>query len=257
MRVPHVSLHKKHHNAMKTKERLTLLAVLSVLHTAAAASEPSQLAGDIGLGAVHAPSEIRGERGRTSAVPYLNLTYGTAFARIDTFGVQILPIGYGHLEVLTQVRGDGYEASGLQRRRDALPLGMGTLQITPVGAFGLHVLHDFGKSGGTLVQARYLAEFPLGRVSIYPEVGAEYQSRSYANYYVGTTASDAAYLGRAYRPDAALNPYVGGLIEVRLHEHWVVSAYLRRSFVDNTISGSPLVAGNHRDSVLIAFARRL
>ena len=62
---------------------------------------------------------------------------------------------------------------GLRTRADAIPLGLGTLQPTPFGAFGLNVLGDLGPSGGLLVQARYLARFRLGRATVYPELGME------------------------------------------------------------------------------------
>jgi hypothetical protein len=101
-------------------------------------------------------------------MPYLNFTWGPVFARIDTFGVQLAPLGDGALELVGQYRGDGYRVPGLRRRDDAIPLGLGTLQVTPVGAFGLNVLGDLGPSGGLIVQARYLAQFRLGRTTLFP-----------------------------------------------------------------------------------------
>jgi outer membrane protein len=212
------------------------------------------LSGDIGLGAVYTQAQIRGADSKTEVMPYLNFEVANAFARIDTFGVKTLPVGYGHLEVVGQYRGDGYEATGLERRGNSLPLGLGTLQITPIGAFGLQVLHDFGTSEGTLVQARYLAELPWGAVHVYPELGVEYQSQAYTGYYYGTTPADAASLGQAYRPSAAVNPYFGAMIEVRLADHWYANVYLRRTLVDDTIAQSPLLTLRTRDSVLLALA---
>jgi outer membrane protein len=236
--------------------RPALVALLSCLPwTPVAAAEPT-LSGDLGAGAVYSRAQIRGERDRTDALPYLNAEYASAFARIDTFGLKTLPIGVGHLELVGQVRGDGYEAAGIQTRQDSLPLGLGTLQITPVGAFNVQALHDFGKSGGNLLQARYLAELTWGRMSLYPELGLEFQSRAYTRYYHGTTAGDAANLGRAYQPSSALNPYIGAMVETRLAPHWYINGYVRRSFTDDTIAASPLVSRRPRDSALLALAYR-
>jgi len=243
-------------SATKTIQACALAAALALPPAMATAAEGMRLEGDIGLAVLHTPSEVRGERARYVAVPYVSASYGPLFARIDTFGLQVLPLGYGHVEVVGQIRSDGYDAVGLQHRRDATPLGIGTLQITPVGAFGLHVLRDFGRSGGTLAQLRYLAELRLGRLTIYPEFGAEYQSRAYTGYYAGTTAADAAFVGRDYQPRAAVNPYLGALVEIPLRDRWYTNVYLRRTVVDDTIARSPLVANRHRDSGLIALAYR-
>jgi outer membrane protein len=189
-------------------------------------------------------------------MPYLNVEYGPLFARIDTFGLKALALGYGHLELVGQLRTDGYEAAGLSQRQDALPIGLGTLQITPIGAFGLTALHDLGKSHGTLVQARYLAEIPLGGMTLYPELGAEYQSKSYVNYYEGTTDTEAATLGQSYHPGSALNPYVGLMIETHLFDRWYLNAYLRWTANDEAINRSPLVAHENPTSVLVAAAYR-
>jgi len=219
-------------------------------------ADPEAFSGDVGLGVLHGAGGIQGVRARTSLEPYLNFEKGRLFARIDSFGVKTLPLGMGHLELLGQVRSDGYKGGGWAQRKDPVPLGLGTLQITPIGAFGLNVLHDFGASGGTLLQARYLAELPLGRLTLYPELGLERQSAAYARYYLGTTAADAAAAGRAYQPGAALNPYVGGLIELPVSGPWVLNLYLRRVFVDRTLANSPLAGHGHRDTALLALTYR-
>jgi outer membrane protein len=220
-----------------------------------AAAEP-RLEGDIGLGAMRSQTQTAGVQPKTEALPYLNFEYGLVFARIDSFGIKAFPLGYGHVELVGQYRGDGYDSSVLSRRRDSLPLGLGTLQITPIGAFGLQVLHDLGTSGGNLVQARYLAELPLGRVTVYPELGAEYQSRAYTGYYRGTSSADAAALGQAYQPGSALNPYVGAMVEARLVDRWYLDAYVRRTFADDSIARSPLVVRGPVSSLLLAVSYR-
>ena len=229
---------------------------LSCLHVGTAAAAGPQLSGDLGLGVSWSESQIHGARDRTEALPYLNLEYGPAFARIDTFGMKVLPVAYGHVEIVSQYRGDGYEANGLGKRHDAVPFGIGTMQITPLGAFNVNVFHDFGKSSGTLVQARYLAEIPLGRVTIYPELGAEYQSSGYTRYFFAPTEAEAARLQRSYRPGSAVNLFAGAMIETRITPHWYTHLYLRHSVVDDAIADSPLVSRKGRTTALLAVAYR-
>jgi len=242
-------------NHRKLTSTLLVIPFLLIQAGPAASAEPT-LTGDIGVGAKRSQTQTRGVAAKTEAMPYLNFDYGPVFARVDSFGIKAMPLGYGHVELVGQYRGDGYDSNVVSRRRDSLPMGLGTLQITPVGAFGLQVLHDLGKSGGNLVQARYLAELPMGRVTIYPELGAEYQSRKYTGYYHGTTAADATAVGQAYRPGSAANPYVGAMIEARLTDRWYLNAYARRTFADDSISRSPLVVKGNISSMLLALTYR-
>lgn len=221
------------------------------------AAGAADLSGDVGIGAVRLPHDIRGVRTSTDPMPYLNFTWGPVFARIDTFGVQLAPLGDGALELVGQYRGDGYRVPGLRRRDDAIPLGLGTLQVTPVGAFGLNVLGDLGPSGGLIVQARYLAQFRLGRTTLFPELGLEFEDAAYVRYYAGVSGSDLATVGPAYRPGAALNPHVGLLVETPLTDRIHLHAYWRAQFLDDAIRRSPLATGDRvRSTVLLGLAYR-
>lgn len=214
------------------------------------------LTGDVGLGAVHSPVGIRGARTQVQPMPYLNFEWGPVFARIDTLGLQLLPLGEGALELLGQYRGDGYRAPGLRTRADAIPLGLGTLQPTPFGAFGLNVLGDLGPSGGLLVQARYLARFRLGRTTVYPELGMEFENAAYVRYYAGVSGADLAGGVPAYRPGATVNPSLGLLLETPVTERVFLHAYWRETFLGESVRRSPLVTGHERATVLLGLAYR-
>ena len=233
-----------------------LLTSPALLQAAPRVAEGTHLDGDIGIGVTHTQNHVLGVKPKTEAVPYLAFDYGRAFARVDSFGVRVLAMGYGDIEVAGQWRSDGYVSSVLGKRSSSVPLGLSTLQITPIGAFWVQALHDFGMSGGNIVQARYLGELKLGWLTFYPELGAEYQSQAYTRYYHGTTAADAARLGQAYRPGAALSPFAGAIFEAEINHPWYAMAYARRTVVDAAIARSPLVTSRHRDLVLLSLARR-
>ena len=62
---------------------------------------------------------------RSTAVPYLNLDYGPVFARVDTFGYKLLPVGYGSLELVARAMDDGYTRARTQAlRHNSLPAGL-------------------------------------------------------------------------------------------------------------------------------------
>lgn len=234
-----------------------LVASAGVLPLAHAADPVADgLTGDVGLGAVRATAGIRGASAHVQPMPYLNFEWGPVFTRIDTLGLQLLPLGEGALELLGQYRGDGYRAPGLRTRADAIPLGLGTLQPTPFGAFGLNVLGDLGPSGGLLVQARYLARFRLGQATVYPELGMEFENAAYVRYYAGASGADLAGGVPAYRPGAAVNPSVGLLLETPLTPRVSVHAYWRETWLGEAIRRSPLVTGQERATVLLGLAYR-
>jgi len=210
-----------------------------------------QLSGDIGAGINAAPTPARAQSRQREAIPYLNFEAGPIFARIDTFGVKCLPAGAGNVELLTRVLSDGYTPSaasgGGQRRRDSLPLGLGTLQVSPVGAFMLNVYHDLGKSHGELADLMYAAELDTGPVALYPQAGLEYRSAAYVRYYDGAPG---------YQPGAAGSPFAALFAELHIGGHWYVNGNLRRSWLGKPIQDSPLVRRAKVDSGLLALSYR-
>lgn len=229
--------------------RCAALVLLSA-GCAQAQQQPAQdqaprLVGDIGLGISSSPVAVPAQSRSTSAVPYANFEYGPAFARIDTFGVKLAPAGYGSVELLTRVLEDGYRASAppQERLRSSVPLGLGTLQVTPVGAFMANVYRDLGKSHGTMVDLMYAAEIDHDRFAFYPQAGVEYRSASYVRYYDGVARS-------------ASNPFAGLLVEARLSGHWYLVANVRRTWLDDSIRSNPAVHRRSLDSGLVALSYR-
>src|SRR5512135_3209757 len=148
-----------------------LISALSAGMAQAADEEfPSALNGDIGLGGYYTRSIIRDGNDALSVLPYADFTYGRMFARVDTLGVKTLKLGYGHLELIGRISMDGFSTDtpglhGLQSRENSLPLGIGTLQVTPIGGFWINAFHDVHRSRGDWVEAIYGGEFALPRVT--------------------------------------------------------------------------------------------
>lgn len=216
---------------------------------------PLKVDGDLGIGAYYTHSIVRGKSEPASILPYADFDYGRMFARIDTFGIKTAKMGYGYLEIAGQVELDGFKANtsslrGLTDRKDSLPLGIGTLQETPVGAFYVNVFHDFGKSKGALVDITYVVSLTHEKVTIYPQIGAEYLSRQYVRYYYGISTQEAvaSHYGY-YQPGGAFNPYVAALIEARISDDWNLNFLLRHRWLGNSISDSPIVGRKGEDNV--------
>lgn len=230
---------------------------------AAPAAAPAHLVGDIGVGANIAPpvAHARAGDGGSGPIPYLNADYGPAFARIDTFGIRTLPLGYGSAELLTRVLEDGYVPATprglLDKRKSSLPLGIGTLQTTPAGAVFINAYRDVAASHGQLVDLMYAAEVDIGPLALYPQAGAEYRSTAYARYYYGLDSREAARAGLpAWRPGAVTNPFVALFMEAKLGGRWYLDANLRRSWFGSGIAASPLVRRHAMETGLVALGYR-
>jgi outer membrane protein len=228
---------------------------LSLLACGNASADDTSLTGEVGVGVMRTQSIIHGDSSSNSLIPYLAFDYGRLFARIDTFGIKTLKVGYGNIEILGRYRPDGYDVSGLERRATPIPLGIGTLQTTPIGAFEFNVTHDVNDSGGTIGLARYIAKIPVGPVSLYPEFGAEAFNGRYNNYYYGTRGNEAAVVGRSYSAGSATNVFMGMMASVHIAEHWTLTGYIRRTNFGSAVADSPLVNRGLRNSGFLAVAR--
>jgi outer membrane protein len=234
----------------------------SQLAYAQAAPLTDKLVGDVGGAVYGTQSVIRSKGNDTRVLPYGFFDYDRFFARIDTLGVKTLPMGYGYLELVGRVSQDGWRAdtaalSGLTDRKTPIPLGVGTFQQTPYGAFIVNAFVDANKSHGALFEATYAAEFKLGPVSFYPQVGVEHRTAKYANYLYGVSAAESVASGyAAYSAGASTTPVLALLADVPLNESWVVNLQLRRKWLDSAVTNSPLVGRKTQDMAFVALSYR-
>lgn len=221
-----------------------------------------KLVGDVGGAVYGAQSVIRSKGNDNSVLPYGFVDYGRFFARVDTLGVKTLPIGYGYLELVGRVSQDGWRANtpalaGLTDRKTPIPLGIGTFQQTPYGAFIVNAFVDVNKSRGALLEATYAAEFKLGPVSFYPQAGVEYRSAKYANYLYGVSTAESVASGyAAYSAGASTTPVLGLAADIPLSGPWLITLQFRRKWLDTAITNSPLVGRKTQDMAFAALSYR-
>ena len=222
-----------------------------------------RIVGDLGGGVYVTPSEIRGKSTSTLPLPYAYFDYDRFFARIDTLGIKTFKMGYGYFELAGRVGFDGFSTSnstlrGLNGRKNSIPLGVGTFQETPIGAFSVNAFYDVNKSHGTLLEAIYAGEIKVGSVSFYPQAGAEYRSANYVNYYYGITPAESAASGnfKAYQGKGTTNPLVALQIEIPLSESWAVNLYGRYKWLGDGIKNSPIVERKATQNYFVSLAYR-
>ena len=221
-----------------------------------------KLTGDVGGAAYSTQSVIRGKGNVTTLLPYGFADYGPFFVRVDTFGFKVLPVGNGYLELIGRVSQEGWRANtaaltGLKDRTTPLPIGLGTFQQTAYGAFMLNAFVDAGPSRGSLLEATYVSEVKLGKLSLYPMLGIERRSAKYANYFYGVTPSEATASGyAAYNAGSSVTPVLGLAADYSLTENWVVNLQLRRKWLDSAVTNSPLVIRKSQDAGYVGLSYR-
>lgn len=221
---------------------------------------PLHIDGDIGMGAYYTHSIIVDKTESVTILPYANFEFGRIFARIDTFGIKTFKMGYGYLELSMQVELDGFKPNtvslrGLSERKNSLPLGFGTFQEMPFGAFYVSALHDVKESCGNLFDVTYVGRLTVQRLTIYPQIGAEYLSKQYIGYYYGVSTQEAntSQFPR-YQPGSALNPFIAGLFETKITQDWNLYFLIRHTWLASSISNSPIVSHKAMDNVFLSLA---
>lgn len=218
---------------------------------------PDRFTGELGVGVYSRSEVVRSTGSSTLVLPYVYADWGRFFARIDTFGVKTARVGWGHLEVVGRINLEGFDADtaalrGVGDRSLPLPIGLGTMQRTPIGAFFLYALRDIG-SGGTLLEATWGARLDLGPVAIYPLLGLEYRSGSYTQQIYGIDAAQSAASGYpTYTPGASTIPMAGLAATVPIAGPWALQLQWRHRWLDSAIADSPIVGTRSYDSGHIA-----
>jgi MipA family protein len=243
-----------------------LIAAATVLTSGFVAAQPApisyKLTGDVGAAVYGTQNVIRGKGNEATVLPYLFADYGRFFARVDTFGLKALPVGNGYLELVARVSQDGWRANiaplaGLTDRKTPFPVGIGTFQQTPYGAFIVNAFVDTGSSRGNLLEATYAAEVKWGSLSLYPQLGVERRSAKYANYFYGVTPAESLASGFAvYNAGSSVTPVLGLAADYSLTENWIVNMQLRRKWLDSAVTNSPLVVRKTQDMGYVGLSYR-
>lgn len=207
--------------------------------------------GDLGAAVYSTSATVKSKEASTTALPYVVGDWGRYFARVDTVGAKLLPVGMGHLEGVLRISQEGYDTrtsalKGIGQRGNPVPIGLGTFQRTSLGGVFVYAMHDL-TSGGNALDLTYGARLDLGAVKMYPQLGLEYRSQAYVQHLYGVSSTEAAASQAAggrlatYTAAAATTPMVGLAMMVPLSGPWSLQLQWRHKWLDNTVKNSPLV----------------
>lgn len=237
-----------------------LTTVATAQTTGAPANNKPRLIGDIGLALYRTPPVTRATGNANVLLPYAFADYGDFFARVDTFGVKLFPMGAGHLELSARVSFEGYKPAGqtgVHDRSTPLPVGLSTFQETRYGAFFVYGFYD-ANSGGTLLDAMFASEFKIAGVNVYPQIGIERRSARYVQHLYGVSAQESAASGNgiaAYSAGNSISPNLGFAFEYPLQSEYSLTLQVRKRWLDSAISDSPLATTRSQFSGFVSLAR--
>ena len=217
----------------------------------------SQLHGDLGVAVFRTPAITSTTDKSNAVLPYVYADYGAWYGRIDTFGYRVVPMGKGYLELAARVSLEGYRPSNpaIDKRSNPIPIGLGSFQKTPYGAF---FLYGFGDpvSGGTLVDVFYAVEFGLGPLHVYPQVGFERRGASYVQHLYGVSAAESVRSGAPiYSPGSSVTPKAAIAIDYELMKSLKLTGEIERRWLDESIYHSPLVNSRTQTKGFLALTR--
>ena len=258
--------------ALKKFTSLILLSLLSSLQLVYASNSPDvdtpnglpdHIVGDVGVAVYSTNLNIGSYGPQSSVLPYGFFDYQRFAMRIDQLAFKTAPVGFGFLEIVGKVDPDSYQVKSTINSQTInkgyqVPIGLGTFQDTLIGAFFINAYHDFGKSKGNLLELNYFGEIELmKKVVLYPQVGIERQSSSYANYYYSVTPEQAQTTGyQTYSASSSNNPLAGFLLEIPVVENWYLNVYAKRKWLGSGVNNSPVLTRSFQDTMFMALAYR-
>lgn len=226
-------------------------------------SFPDRLIGDVGLAAYISNLNTKSNSTTTSVLPYAFAEYGRFAMRIDTLGVKTLKMGFGYLELSGRINLDSYKIQSQNNQQSIsknapIPIGLGTFQETPIGAFQINYFHDFNQSKGDLQELIYYGEVKLKKqITIYPQIGIERTSKKYSNYYYGLNQAESNTLGyNSFEPGSLINLITGVAIETPLTNHVYLTGYAKRKWLGDKVGASPIMNRSHQDIFYIGTTYR-
>jgi len=241
---------------------LAVLLSLAPLFALAQTAAPDRFVGEIGAMGVSSNAIVKGASGSTSALPYVYGDWGRFYARVDTLGTKVMPLGEGHLELALRVSTEGYRASQTANpdtgdRSAPLPIGVGTFQRTALGGVFAYAMHD-PRSGGQFAELNWAGRLELGDIKLYPQLGAQYRSANYVRHLYGISSAQAQASGlSAYQPGDALSPMATLQAAVPLKGPWSLQLQTRYRRFGDAESRSPLVKGSGQVSGFAALTYTL
>lgn len=120
------------------------------------------------------------------------------------------------------------------------------MHITPYGGFKIKAATDvLSRHDGQTVSLSHLSKFNKDKLTIYPEIGAVWQSKDYNQYYYGVPADESTRTGIVqYDAKSGVMPFVAATATYKINDHFSVFGNQRVEWLSSTQKDSPLTDGS-------------
>ena len=99
-----------------------------------------------------------------------------------------------------------------------------------------------GESDGFMSDVSYLKRFSFGEWGVTPQVGLNWTSDKFNEYYFGVSKSEAARTGfKEYTPDGSVSPYFRVLADWQFDNHWSFFAETSVRLHSDEVKDSPIM----------------
>ncbi|MBF7690114.1 MULTISPECIES: MipA/OmpV family protein [Acinetobacter] len=150
------------------------------------------------------------------------------------------------------------ELKTLNKRKPSVMAGGSYTYITQYGGFQVQAEQDIlSRSHGAFATFAYLAEVNYGQWTFAPELGIQWNSKKYNNYYYGVSATEAQTSGlKEYHPKQSLQPYLSLDTGYQLNSRWTLYGGLQFTGLSNQQYHSPMVEKHMDISTSLGFLYR-
>lgn len=241
---------------------LSLIAAMS-LNVYAADDVSSNRAG---AGIIVSTSPYRGVGNKVLPLPFFSWEYKRFYVRGIEVGCVLFERSGWEISAITAPRMMGYssaDSDALDGMEDRLQSWDGGLKakwnVPGVKGWSLQaqIVNDLlSRYDGREAVLRLEQSGLMKYAHIITALGVRIQSSQMTHYYYGVQGSEAAAGRSAYEPETAINPFVSLTASTRLSERWIVLARTDYTWLDSTISHSPIVENNYTLAGVLGVMRK-
>ena len=168
------------------------------------------------------------------------------YAEGDQAGINLYKDQHNKLRTYVRYDGSMYHPSGvlkpLDERKWSVLAGASYMYTSKYGALKLSAAQDtLSRSKGAIANFSYIAAWESGPWSLYPELGLQWNSTQYNQYYFGVSPTESERSGiPAYRLGSSVHPYANLVVDYQINKHWDIYTTYGLSYLSNNQYQSPM-----------------
>lgn len=229
---------------MKWPLRSSLLCLVLLSVHSYADTEPAELS--VGLNLSLDFQSYKGREMETSVLPTAFYDGDFLYAEGDQAGLNLYRDTKNKLRLYAYYDGTMYHPSGslsqLDERQWSVLVGTSYMYTSDYGAFKLSAAQDIlSRSRGAIANLSYIAAWETGSWTLYPELGLQWNSSKYNQYYFGVSSEESKRSGiKSYQLDSGVYPYAGLAVDYELNKHWNIYTTYKVNYLSDDQYQSPM-----------------